>query len=159
MSASKVSPTSRELFDQFLRSNHRRRTAERFAILECISNVQGHFSAEELGEIMKGKGYPVSTATVYATLELLMECGLVVRQRFSDKANLYERVSTSAITHHHLICTVCGKIKEIRDQTTSELIESRAYIGFTPSYYSLNIYGICASCSRKRKRNKSQGKK
>ncbi len=159
MSASKVSPTSRELFDQYLRSNHKRRTAERFAILECILNVQGHFSAEELGEMMKGQGYPVSTATVYSTLELLVECGLVVRQRFSDKGNLYERVLTSAVTHHHLICTVCGKIKEIRDQSMSDLIECRNFVGFTPSYYSLNIYGICASCSRQRKRNKSQGKK
>ncbi len=158
MSTSKASPTSTERFDQYLRSNNKRRTAERFAILERITKIQGHFSADELGEMMKADGYPVSCATVYSTLELLVDCGLVARQRFSDKGNLYEKVSATSTAHHHLICTECGKIKEIRDQTLTELIECRSFTGFTPSYYSLNIYGVCSACSRKRRRYKSHDK-
>lgn len=159
MSASKGSPTSRERFDQYLRSNHKRRTAERFAILEQVSKTQGHFSADELGEQLRAEGYPVSCATVYSTLELLVDCGLVARQRFSDKGNLYEKASTTATVHHHLVCTVCGKIKEVRDQTLTELIECRSFTGFTPSYYFLNIYGTCAACARRRRRGKSSDKK
>ena len=148
-------PSIRERFDDYLQRNKRRRTAERFAILEMVQTISGHFNAEELAELMRKDDFPVSGATVYATLELLVDFGLLVRQRFSDKACSYEKASASAAhIHHHLICTVCGKIKEVRDPLFSKQIEERRFPGFSQSYYSLNIYGICGSCSRKKHRTK-----
>lgn len=147
----KPTPTAEERFAEYLRSNRKRRTAERFAILDRVMATQGHFSAEELCEMMRRDDYPVSVATVYATLELLVNCGLAVMRRFADKANLYERASASAPDHHHLICTSCGKIKEVRDQALTDLIASRRFAGFTQSYFSLNIYGTCGACNRKRR--------
>ena len=140
MCAAKTSLTARERFDLYLRSNHKRRTVERFAIMDRVLRAPGHVSAEELCKLMKDDGYPVSAATVYSTLELLVDCGLLVRQRFNDKASLYEKASC------------CGKIKEVRDPALTDLIASRHFAGFTQSYYSLNIYGICGSCSRRRRK-------
>lgn len=153
MCAAKTSLTARERFDLYLRSNHKRRTVERFAIMDRVLRAPGHVSAEELCKLMKDDGYPVSAATVYSTLELLVDCGLLVRQRFNDKASLYEKAySGTTSAHHHLICTCCGKIKEVRDPALTDLIASRHFAGFTQSYYSLNIYGICGSCSRRRRK-------
>lgn len=150
--------TVRERFDEYLRRNRKRRTAERFAILEMVVKTTGHFTAEELGELLRKDDFPVSGATVYATLELLVDFGLLVRQRFANQACLYEKSSATASgTHHHLICTVCGKIKEVRDPAFSRQIEERRFPGFAQSYYTLNIYGVCGSCSRKkRKSNKKK---
>jgi len=149
MCAAKSTTTARERFAEYLKANRKRRTAERFAILERVMAFQGHFTAEGLFELMRKEDYPVSAATIYSTLELLVDCGLVVRRRFADKANLYERTSATAPDHHHLICTSCGKIKEVRDQSLTDLIASRRFAGFTQSYFSLNIYGICGACARK----------
>lgn len=98
MCAAKTSLTARERFDLYLRSNHKRRTVERFAIMDRVLRAPGHVSAEELCKLMKDDGYPVSAATVYSTLELLVDCGLLVRQRFNDKASLYEK----GILRHHI---------------------------------------------------------
>lgn len=152
MCAAKTSLTARERFDLYLRSNHKRRTAERFAIMDRVLKAPGHVSADELCRLMKDDGYPVSAATVYSTLELLVDCGLLVRQRFNDKASLYEKATGTTSAHHHLICTCCGKIKEVRDTALNDLIATRHFTGFTQSYYSLNIYGICGSCGRRRRK-------
>lgn len=159
MRSAKSNYTAQERFAEYLRSNHKRRTAERFAILERVMASQGHFTAEGLCDLMRRDDYPVSTATVYSTLELLVECGLVVRRRFADKANVYEKASASAPDHHHLICTSCGKIKEVRDQALTDLIDSRRFTGFTQSYFSLNIYGTCGACARKRRAKNDKDKK
>ncbi len=153
MSTDKQQHPSIELFDEFLRSNHKRRTVERFAILECVNHTSGHFSAESLFETLQNKQYHVSPTTVYSTLDLLVECGLVVRHRFNNKANMYERATANAPSHHHLICTVCGKIKEIRDSDINTIIKNKRFPAFTQTSFALNIYGICSTCSRKQKKS------
>ena len=154
MSVIKRPLTTHELFDEFLRSNRKRRTVERFAILERVGNTTGHFSAESLFEIMQNDGYHVSPTTVYSTLELLVECGLVKRHRFNNKASIYERASGSASNHHHLICSMCGKIKEMRDSDIDTIIKNKRFPAFTQTSFALNIYGICSTCTRKQRREK-----
>lgn len=156
MCAASTTGTAAEQFDLYLRSHNKRRTAERFAILERVLAIQGHFSADTVGQTMRADGFPVSTATVYSTLELLSECGLVVRQRFAGSTTLYERASASSGTHHHLVCTCCGKIQEVREPAVGQLIVSTRFARFTPTYYTLNIYGVCARCARANKSRKKQ---
>ena len=145
----------RARFDEFLRRGKKRRTAERFAILEMSGQMQGHFTAEEIGERLRANGFPVSIATVYSSLGLLVDFGYLVKQRFGNQACRYERASVSAATtHHHLICEVCGKIKEVRDPLLSRQIEGKRHVGFTQTYYTLNIYGVCGACSRKKSRTR-----
>ncbi len=157
MSASQPPQTPCERFAEYLQSHRKRRTPERFAILERMLKVSGHVSADDLCEIMRADGYPVAPATVYATLDLLVDCGLVARRRFSDRSCLYEKM-TSAVRHHHLICTCCGKIKEVRDAAITALVESSRFTGFSQSYYTLDIYGICGACARRRRRSPGKSK-
>lgn len=155
MSQHKSPIPPKELFADYLRSRHKRRTAERDAILERAMRTAGHFSVEGLCCILRDDDYHVSTTTVYSTLELLVDCGLLLRHRFNDKATLYEKASgASGTCHHHLICTGCGKIKEVRDPELTAMIESRRFQGFATAYFSLNIYGTCGACARKARRRK-----
>ncbi|MDE6301610.1 MAG: transcriptional repressor [Muribaculaceae bacterium] len=157
MHSKRTTASAEEKFDDYLRQHHRRRTDERKTILHTVMKLDGHFTAEDLCARMREADYPVSVATVYSTLELLVDCGLVVKQRFSEKATCYEVASAgSSPTHHHLICSVCGKIKEVRDSAITDLLNSRRYTGFSPRSYALTIYGICTACSRKSKNKKSQ---
>lgn len=150
--------TEREKFDDYLRKCGKRRTAERFAIFEMVFGISGHFTAESLGSLLREKDFPVSPATIYATLELLVDYGLLVRQRFADKAFCYERAEGNGApgVYHHLVCSSCGKVKEVRDQAFNRIITERRYPGFTQSHFVLNIYGLCNSCKRKSKQRKSK---
>lgn len=151
MRGSESQTTLREKFDNYLRLNNKRRTAERFAILDMAYKMAGHFTAEDIAALLRNEGFPISNATIYSTLSLLVDFGLIMRQRFGNKACIYEKASHSASsTHHHLICTSCGKVKEVRDQAFSRLIEGRRFAGFSQSYYSLYIYGTCSACARKK---------
>ncbi|MDO4320683.1 MAG: Fur family transcriptional regulator [Bacteroidales bacterium] len=155
MSQSKSPTQPQERFAEYLRSHNKRRTAERYAILERAMRMQGHFSVEELCGVLRDDEYRVATTTVYSTLELIVDCGMLVRHRFNDKATLYEKAGgVRGACHHHLICTECGKIKEARDPELTAMIESRRFQGFDTAYFSLNIYGVCSACRRKARRRK-----
>ncbi len=148
-----------EVFARYLRSSGRRSTPERKAVLERVLAMPGHFSAEKLRESLYASGYPVSAATIYSTLELLVDCGLAARHRFARGASecmLYERITLGqrASGHHHLVCTACGKITEMRDPELTAMIKAKRFTAFEAQYFSLNIYGICGACKRKQRRRK-----
>lgn len=152
----KLLAQSRERFDSYLRAKKKRRTVERFAILENVMATTRHFTIESFQQMMEDSGMHVATATLYSTLELLVDCGLVQRHRFGSSSAYYEKVS-GVSSHHHLICTVCGRIKEVRDPEIATLLRAKRMPGFSASYFSLNIYGRCSKCQRKsRKSSKNQ---
>lgn len=154
MSNQKEPEQSREILSRYLAATGRRRTAERYAVLDSLRSSAGHLSAEQLRAAMLDAGYRVSVATVYSALELLVECGLAARQRFSGSVSLYEYSAPGrrAVSHHHLICTRCGKVTEMRDPDISAMIEAKRFTSFSPQYFTLNIYGICRTCVRRKKR-------
>ena len=86
----------------------------------------------------------------------MAECGLVLRHRFNGNMTLYEKASQAGGQpgHHHLICTSCGKIKEVRDPELNSLIDNKRFQAFTVTHFSLNIYGECSACARKKRRAK-----
>ena len=146
MTADKHKPSdSRQIFDEYLQRTCRRRTQERFMILECAQSISGHFTADDIITRMNSKNKPVATGTVYTTLQLLADCGLVTRQHFDDGATRYECNEQS---HLHLVCSQCGKIKDVRDDALETLIRSRRFTAFTPSYIALTVYGTCSACAR-----------
>lgn len=143
----------RELFTEYLKGNHKRCTAERYAVLDIVLKIPGHFTADSVSDRLQDEGFPVSCATVYSTLGLLVDFGLLVKQHFANQASLYEKSSSfSSPAHLHLICTACGKIKEVRDPVFSRQIEEKRFPSFSQNYYTLNVYGVCGSCSRKKKK-------
>jgi len=134
----------KEVFTEFLKKHHHRKTPERYAILERIFLYEGHFNADILYNLMQTE-YRVSLATVYNTLELLQDCKLIIKHQLGGQFAQYEKAFGNN-THHHLICTNCGKVKEFTDKQLRTSIQNRRFANFQASHYSLYIYGLCNKC-------------
>ncbi len=133
----------RALFSAFLLRRKQRQTPERFLVLDEVYASDEHLDADELYLRMKQKGIRISRATVYNTLELLIECDLVVRHQFNKTQARYERAFRYR-QHDHLICLDCGELFEFCDPRLQSVQEMVAEIyGFNISHHSLNMYGHC----------------
>lgn len=143
----KDSPSAQTL-SEYLQRTHRRCTTERYMVLASVEGMSGHFTVEELRARLLSDGRRVATATVYSTLQLLAECGLVRRLRFDDDAMRYEMAPGN---HHHLVCLRCGKIRDVRDAALEALLQGRRYASFTPAHFALSVYGLCSTCARKKR--------
>lgn len=133
----------RSIFSAFLKKRNKRQTPERFVILEEIYKTDDHVDADELYVRLKQEGTQVSRATVYNTLELLMECELVVRHQFGKNQAKYER-AYSYWQHDHLICLDCNELFEFCDPRLQGIQEMVADIyEFEIKHHSLNMYGHC----------------
>jgi len=141
---------ARDILRKYLKSSGKQRsTPERFAILDAVLETQGHFDAESLYYRLISSGTKISRATVYNTLELLKECGLVSKYRFAENISRYEK-AFGRPQHHHLICLECGDIIEfVHDRLERIQQEACSERGFAPQSSSLQIFGTCAKCRKK----------
>ncbi len=133
----------KDIFSASLEKTGSRKTPERFAILEEIYKRTDHFDAEALYIHMKNQNYRVSRATVYNTLELLVNCDLVKKHQFGKNLAQYEK-SYGFKQHDHLICIDCGKVLEFCDPRLQQIKDMMGGIlKFKVTHHSLNLYGKC----------------
>lgn len=143
----------RDIFTAFLRQHGQRVTYPRLQICDLALSLPRRFSAADLKAALDNAGDCFPFATIYSTLDLLVQASILSRIRFCGHALLYEKSTRGNHTNIHLVCEQCGKIKIIKDPDLAAAIAARRYPTFSPSAYTLNIYGICSVCRRKQHRS------
>jgi Fur family transcriptional regulator, ferric uptake regulator len=151
-----VKETVRKIFTDYLIQNNQRKTPERYAILDEIYSSKEHFDVDALYIQMKNRNYRVSRATVYNTLDLLLDCGLVKKHQFGQNMAMYEQ-AYGFMQHDHLICTICNKVFEFCDPRIHQVKSTMGgLLGFKVAHHSLNLFGVpttdekgkCNSCKK-----------
>lgn len=138
----------RSAFQSYLREHSLPVTGQRLAIADVMLGTDGHLSVDDVAKVLNAQGVAVGTATLYRTLEVLVRSGLVVERDFGEGFKRYE-ASRGMPHHEHLLCTLCGKVTEFRDERlermTTLLAESHDY---SRQRHRLVIHGLCGDCRR-----------
>ncbi|MDR0769053.1 MAG: transcriptional repressor [Dysgonamonadaceae bacterium] len=148
----------KQKFTEYLTAMRYRKTPERYAILNLIYTDPRHFDMETLYEAMTKSNFRVSRATLYNTMQLLVDCNLVIKHQFGKNLSVYERAYNNDL-HHHLICTNCHKIQEYKGYFLTGAIQRERMKRFKPTHYNLYIYGLCNICARELKKQQNLNKK
>jgi Fur family ferric uptake transcriptional regulator len=139
-----------EDFTKLLKSNRLKYTKQRELILEIIYNNKGHFTPEDIYNLIK-MSYPdvkLGIATVYRTLTLLEDAEIVSSISFGTQGKKYE---LGLKEHHdHLVCIECGGIEEFFDETIEKQQEEIAkQFNFKMTNHIMKITGVCSACQAK----------
>ncbi|MCI6188818.1 MAG: Fur family transcriptional regulator [Clostridium sp.] len=127
-------------------------TPQRRAIVDTIVVNEGkHLTAEEIYDEVKKDCPEIGLATVYRTILLLEEIGVVSRLHLNDGCSRYELVHSDEVhRHHHLICNVCNKVIEVKDDLLEEIeVKIEKEYEFKIVDHVLKFYGICRECQEK----------
>lgn len=137
-----------ESFASYLRDHGLPVTAQRLAIAEVLLQSERHLSADDVATELQRRQSGIGLATVYRTIELLLKSGLLVERDFGEGFRRFEPARD--IPHHeHLLCTVCGKVHEFRDERLERMTTLVAEAnGFARQRHRLVIYGVCDECQR-----------
>jgi len=132
------------------RANVCRWTAPRESILDLLSRARSHLSAKDIYAALQPSFPGLGLATVYRTLELMKELGLVVETDFGEGRLRYHHAEKGH--HHHLVCRHCGKMTQVDESLFLPLAKSLAKeYGFAADLDHFAIYGTCSKCQEQKK--------
>lgn len=135
-----------ECFREFLRTQKLRMTEVRQSIVEAALDRRDHFRVEDLVGDLKSQGQPISAATVYRALPLLLESGIVEATEVSGDIRYYE-LSYGQEHHDHLICSHCKTVVEFQFEAFAMLEkEVAAQFGYELTGHYHELIGVCAKC-------------
>jgi Fur family ferric uptake transcriptional regulator len=147
---------AKKRFEEFLQTKSLRLTSQRQAIVDSVFSTEEHFTAEQLLKWSQKKDKTVSRATVYRTLPLLTESGLVHEMDFGGDHKFYDPNYAEHPHHNHIVCENCQKIVEFDSAQIEKLEDEMAQkLGFSVKTHRLQITGSCdqlkrmGSCKRK----------
>lgn len=136
---------------QKLQARQYKMTPQRQIVLQVfLKQDNKHFSAEEVHKILRDQEYEIGLATVYRTLDLLVELAILQKIEFGDGCSRYElSKATDGHHHHHLICLDCGEVIEFCDDLL-EMLESaiEQKCGFQIADHEVKFFGHCAKCRK-----------
>jgi Fur family ferric uptake transcriptional regulator len=142
-----VSDAPVEKFREFLEIRGEKLTQPRRVLVRHIFNTHKHFDADELFRDLHDAGHQVSRSTVYRTLRLLVEAGLLRELRLTNRSAFEHDYGYPA--HDHLHCTSCNRIVEFRNDEILKLRSAVSLLhGFRPTGHRFLITGVCSACSR-----------
>lgn len=137
-----------ETLKYYLTQNGLRLTRQREVILQAFLEAEGHVSAEDLYRRVTEEDPTIGLATVYRTLNLLVESGLAQRRQFGEGQGRFEHVLDQE-HHDHLVCTRCGSIAEFYSPEIEHLQEEVSrQKRFRIFSHRLELYGLCSNCQR-----------
>jgi Fur family ferric uptake transcriptional regulator len=133
----------KQIFNSYLEKNRLRKTQERYSVLDEVYQIDKHFDVESLFLHMKNKNYRISRATIYNTIEHLLNCELITRHQFGKNLAQFER-SYAYKQHDHLICNDCKKVLEFCDPRIQQIQSMMGeLLDFSIVHHSLNLFGKC----------------
>jgi Fur family ferric uptake transcriptional regulator len=138
-----------EALQEALRGSGQRLTPQRMMVLSALAEQERHVTAETLLDLVR-LDYPyINLSTIYRTLDLLVELGLVAETDLGGGVRQFELVGTHP--HHHLICQRCGQTVEIGDDTLQPLRDRlQSHYGFEARMDHFAIFGVCKACREAR---------
>lgn len=146
---------SLERFRSWLRSRNLPATPQRLAIATVVLGADQPLAAEDVVERLRAQGPAPSTATVYRTIDVLIECGLVLEEDRREGFRRFHAVRDDVSTEEFL-CTVCGAVTPVRidgaaaGAAAAGAAAAAQKAGFVAVRHRLIIYGVCASCGAQR---------
>jgi Fur family ferric uptake transcriptional regulator len=138
-----------ERFRRYLRDHRQPITRQRDRVAEIVLTSDDHLSVEQIRRRLQQHGDHVGLATIYRTLDLLLESGLVRGQDFGQGFRRFEPVPGQA-DHEHLICVRCGRVTEFANERLERMLPIIAdEYGFQPERHRVEVYGVCRECQRR----------
>ena len=147
----------RKQLDSYMSKHNLRSTEQRRLIIDTFFDTTEHITIDQLLRRVRQQDPRIGYATVYRTLKMLAEGGIVHEHKFGDGFTRYELADDNA-HHDHLICLECGSITEFEEPLIEELQErAAARYGFDVHEHKHELYGVCKSCQQKQKQKRRGG--
>jgi Fur family transcriptional regulator, ferric uptake regulator len=139
-----------ERFRRYLRDHRQPVTRQRDLVAQAVFLSGDHPSVDGIRRALKEHGEHVGTATVYRTLEVLVQSGLVRAHDFGEGFKRYEPMPAQAAHHEHLICERCGRVVEFQNERLERMLPIIAdEHGFQHERHRVEIYGVCRECRQR----------